>query len=89
MLSCSETLCVDGTKVINVFEQQLKTLDISTGDTVDLQELSLLREAYCSQHAYAWMLLHEMLRIDLDPGHIMHAPVSAAVDELMRRYAAC
>lgn len=52
---------------------------------MNLKILQTARNTFAGQQTMSWDLLHEMLRVDLDPSHPMHAPVSAEVDALLTR----
>lgn len=81
-------LKIDEKKIQSTWDSHLKPrvqTDFPAGP-FGLNDLITMRDMYSDQFSSAWSLLHELLRIDLDPGHPLHATVSSIVDKFMSRY---
>lgn len=79
---------MDEKLVLNVWSDQLTTIcddnHVKVG-VIRMSDFELMRDSYIEVHNNHWMLLQELIRVDMDNNHPLHSQASLAVDAYMKR----
>ena len=68
----------------DVFSPDQRAGATGTAATVSLEQLGRAREVYVADHENHWLLLQELLRVDMDGEHAYHQQAATHVERFMQ-----